>query len=86
MVDIVDVMNIEDLQGAHHFEGVGIILQDTRPMVEGQGGRGPGHFLTLLAQKGGTFVVLGDTFQFLASSVEGRLGKHGNPILVNVML
>ncbi|XP_041022013.1 serine/arginine-rich splicing factor SR45a-like isoform X2 [Juglans microcarpa x Juglans regia] len=68
------------------FRGVAIILQDTRPMVEGQGGRGPGHFLTLLAQKGGMFVVLGDTFQFLASSVEGRLGKYGNPILVNVML
>lgn len=82
VVDIVDVMNIEDLQGAHHCEGVAIILQGTRLMVEGQGGTGPGHFLTRLAQKGGMLVVLGDTFQFLAPSVEGRHRKFGNPILV----
>ena len=61
-VGIVDVMTMDigDLQGVHHIENVVIILQDIRPMVEGQGGTGPGHCLILLARKGSMLVVLGD--------------------------
>lgn len=62
VVGIVDVMTMDivDLQGVHHIENVVIILQDIRPMVEGQGGTGPGHCLILLARKGNMLVVLGD--------------------------
>lgn len=61
-VGIVDVMTMDivDLQGVHHIENVVIILQDIRPMAEGQGGTGPGHCPFLLAQKGSMLVVLGD--------------------------
>jgi hypothetical protein len=67
VVGIVDVrtMGIVDLLGAHHIEGVVIILPDTHhPMVEEQEGTGPGRFLILLARKGNMLVVLGDAFRF----------------------
>jgi hypothetical protein len=76
VVGIVDVrtMDIVDLQGAHHIEGVAIILQDTHhPMVEDQEGTGPGRFLILLARKGNMPVVLGDAFRFWHSLLRGDL-------------
>lgn len=58
----VMIMGIVGLQGAHHIEEVVIILLCTLLMVEDPGGTDPGRCLIplMVAQEGGTHVVLGD--------------------------
>lgn len=56
------IMGIVGLQGAHPIKEVAIILLCTLLMLEDQGGTDPGRCLIphMVAQEGGTHVVLGD--------------------------